>query len=148
MRSLKLLSAALVLAALSAPAYAGAKAEKVEITGGWFRALPAGLPAGGYFTLRNNSDSDIALTGAKVPACGMVMLHKSVESGGMGRMVHVEAVNVPAHGSVSFKPGGYHIMCMKPKATMKPGGHVAVTLEFKSGATASAKFVVKNATGN
>jgi hypothetical protein len=143
MRSLKLLSTAAILVVLTAPAYAG----DVEITGGWFRALPAGLPAGGYFTLTNNSDHEIALTGAKVPACGMVMLHQSVESGGMGRMVHVEKVAVPAHGNITFKPGGYHIMCMKPKAAMKPGGHVTVTLEFKSGATATARFAVKSATG-
>lgn len=143
MRSVKLLSAVALLAALSAPAYAG----QIEITGGWFRALPAGLPAGGYFTLANNGDTDIALTGAKVPACGTVMLHKSMESGGMSRMVHVDKISVPAHGSVTFKPGGYHIMCMHPKPAMKPGATVPVTLEFEGGATATADFAVKSATG-
>lgn len=143
MRSVKLLSAAIVLAALSAPAYAA----DVTITDGWFRALPAGLPAGGYFTLTNNGNTEIALTGAKVAACGMVMLHQSVESGGMGRMVHVDKVSVPAHGSVSFKPGGYHIMCMKPKPAMKIGATVPVTLVFEGGATATADFAVKSATG-
>ena len=30
---------------------------------------------------------------------------------------------MPAAGTVEFEPGGYHLMCMKPKPAMKPGAH-------------------------
>jgi copper(I)-binding protein len=129
---------------LAAPALAA----EVEVSGGWFRALPAGLPAGGYFTLRNTGNDAAVLTGASSSACGMVMLHKSVEKGGMSRMVHVDSVTVPAHGAVAFKPGGYHLMCMKPKPAMTPGARIAVTLEFADGTRTDARFVVKNANGD
>ena len=143
MPSIKALSIAALAAAMASPALAA----QVQVSDGWFRALPAGLPAGGYFTLHNNADSAIDLTGASSPACTSMMLHESIESGGMGRMVMVHKVIVPAHGDVQFKPGGYHIMCMHPKPVMKPGATVPVTLEFADGSKATSDFAVKNAKG-
>ena len=54
-----------------------ALAAPIAITGGWMRALPGNLPAGGYFTLHNGSDKTVTLDGASSPACGILMLHKS-----------------------------------------------------------------------
>jgi hypothetical protein len=67
---------------------------------------------------------------------------------GVDQMVHVDKVEVPAHGSFKFAPGGYHIMCMKPTDAVKPGKSVSVTLKFADGRTISADFPVKNAMGN
>lgn len=143
MRRTKTLSAAALFAGLALPALAA----EVEVSHAWFRALPAGLPAAGYFMLHNSGASDAVLTGALSPACGMLMLHESSESGGMGRMKMVDSVPVPARGTVAFKPGGYHLMCMKPAAAMKPGAMVVVTLTFADGTKTSTRFAVKNAKG-
>ncbi|HEV2562373.1 MAG TPA: copper chaperone PCu(A)C [Rhizomicrobium sp.] len=126
---------------LATPAFAG----PLSVSDAWFRALPANLPAGGYFVLHNNADSNATLTGASSPACGMLMLHKSETSGGMGMMDMVMSVSVPAHGVVKFAPGGYHLMCDAP--SMKPGGSVPVTLEFADGTRLDVEFAVKNAKG-
>jgi copper(I)-binding protein len=61
-------------------------------------------------------------------------------------MMGVKSVPVPAHGSVSFAPGGYHLMCMQPK-DMKPGGTATVTLSFKDGTSLKGDFPIKGATG-
>ena len=143
MRLVKVLEVAALAMLFATPALAA----NVEVSGAWFRALPAGLPAGGYFTLHNNADSEIALTGASSKACSTLMLHRSTNEGGMERMVMVKRVAVPAHGSIAFKPGSYHLMCMKPKPEMKPGGTVSVTLEFADGTKTSADFAVKSAAG-
>lgn len=143
MRCVKCLSIVAILAGLVTPALAA----DVTVGDGWFRALPAGLPAGGYFTLHNNTGKDIALTGASSPACGMVMLHMSMNMGGTSSMMDVNSVAVPAHGEVAFKPGGYHLMCMHPAGAMKPGAKVGVTLEFAGGTKADAMFAVKDAKG-
>ena len=143
MRCAKILSVAAIAAVFAMPAVAA----PIEVSGGWFRALPAGLPAGGYFVLHNNSDKAMALTGAASPACGMVMLHESMNMGGMERMEMVKSVTVPAHGEVAFKPGGYHLMCMKPTKAMMPGATVPVTLDFADGSNTQANFAVKDAKG-
>ena len=77
----------------------------------------------------------------------MLMLHRSVDQGGQERMVEVASVPVPAHGKVSFMPGGYHLMCMSPAAAMRPGQSVPVTLRFADGGSLTASFPVRNATG-
>jgi periplasmic copper chaperone A len=119
----------------------------VTVADPWFRALPANLPAGGYFSLHNTGRWPARLTGTSSLACGMLMLHKSSENGGMSRMEDVSGINVPAGGVVTFAPGGYHLMCMKPTSGMKPGASLAVTLKFSDGSATTAHFAVKNAKG-
>ena len=143
MRCVKVLSLAVLAAGFASPAFA----TQVEIVNAWFRALPAGLPAAGYFTMNNVGAKDAVLTGASSPACGTLMLHKSMDEGGMGHMVHVKSVSVPVHGTVEFEPGGYHLMCMKPTPAMTPGKSVTVTLTFADGTKTATDFIVKNARG-
>jgi copper(I)-binding protein len=73
----------------------------------------------------------------------MVMLHQSREMNGVEHMLAVKSVTVAAHGTVKFQPGGYHLMCMKPKETMVVGHDVPVTLKFADGKTITARFPVK-----
>ena len=124
-----------------------AAAAEVQISDAWIRALPAPSPSGGYFTLRNTGKGEVTLTGAKSPACGMLMLHRSKETGGMSSMEDVASVPVPAGGEIRFAPGGFHLMCMDPTSAIKPGGSVPVTLQFLDKTEASANFAVKNAQG-
>jgi len=132
----------LLLAAATPTAPAG-----LAVSDAWFRALPGTLPAGGYFSLRNSGSAKAVLTGAESPACGMLMLHRSESKGGMAGMDMVNAVDVPAGGSLSFAPGSYHLMCTEPKPVLKPGGSVPVTLLFQGGGQLTARFDVRNATG-
>jgi len=141
------LSALAASLALACAAPCAADAAQVTVGDAWFRALPGGVPAGGYFVLRNEGAKTVTLTGASSPACGNVMLHKSMQMGGMDRMEMVDGVAVPPKGRATFAPGGYHLMCMAPTAAMKPGRFVAVTLEFADGTHLSARFAVKNAMG-
>jgi hypothetical protein len=129
--------------AFVAPAFAappGVTASKP-----WMRYLLPNLPAGGYLVLQNTSDTPAVITGASSPACGMLMLHQTEDTSGMAMMMSVPSVTVPAHGSVSFAPGGYHLMCMQP--VMKPGTTVQVTLSFQDGSTLAVAMPVYGATG-
>jgi hypothetical protein len=126
---------------------APASAAEVQIGDAWIRALPPPVPSGGYFTLRNTGKSEIALTGARSAACGMLMLHRSKEMGGMSSMEDVQSVPVPAGGEIRFAPGGYHLMCMDPTPAITPGASVPVTLQFSDKTEATASFAVKNAQG-
>src|ERR1700761_4519317 len=115
---------------LAAPASA---AGLLNVSDAWMRAMPSGIPSGGYFTLHNGTARGVVLTGASSPGCGSLMLHQSEMTGGMSSMHHVDEVDVPAGGSVAFAPGGYHLMCMDAGPAIKPGGNVPVTLTVKDG---------------
>jgi hypothetical protein len=125
----------------------GFAAGPLAVSDAWIRAMPASIPSGGYFTLRNGTAKDVILTGAATPACGSLMLHQSEMTGGMSSMHHVDEVDVPAGGSVAFAPGGYHLMCMQTTSAITSGGNVPVTLMFKDGSKVTASFAVRNAAG-
>ena len=110
------------------------------------RVVLPSRPAAGYFTLSNSSATDRTLVGAETPACGKLMLHRSVHQGGQDRMEMMSSVPVPAHGAVKFAPGGNHLMCLSPTADVAPGHALTVTLRFADGATLAAIFAVRGAT--
>ena len=136
-----------VLAAAMCGGAALAAPSGLLVSRQWFRLIMPSLPAAGYFTLSNDTDTPQSLVGAASPGCGMLMMHKSVSKNGEENMVMVPSVAVPAHGKVEFAPGGYHLMCMSPTPLMKPGQSVPVTLRLANGTTLNARFPVRGATG-
>ncbi len=119
---------------------AAAQAGNVTVSKPWMRFLLPSIPAAGYMVLQNNGDAPAALTGASSPDCGSLMLHESQDDSGMAMMMMVQSIPIPAHGSVSFAPGGYHLMCMDPK--MKVGDSVPVTLTLQDGTSIVASMPV------
>ncbi len=122
-----------------------AAGHTLSLSGGWVRLLPGSLPAGGYFVLHNDGDRPLKLTGAAGRDYGQVMLHRSVESNGQSQMRQVDSVTLPAHGTLRFAPGGYHLMLMQPKTPLKVGNKVAITLRFSDGETLTAPFALRPA---
>jgi hypothetical protein len=101
-------------------------------------------PAAGYFALENRGATPLVLSGASAPDCQSLMLHKSTETGGMARMAMVASVPVPAHGHISFSPGGFHLMCMQPSGVLLTHkGTETVTLHFADGGSVGAPFAIQ-----
>ena len=117
----------------------------LSVSDAWMRVVLPSRPAAGYFTLSNTSAKDRTLVGAETPACGKLMLHRSVHEGGQDRMEMVSSVAVPAHGTVRFAPGGNHLMCLSPMVDVAPGHALTVTLRFADGGTLAAIFAVRGA---
>jgi copper(I)-binding protein len=138
--------AAAVFALLAGSPTLAAEAN-VTVENPWVRFIIKARPAAGYFTLRNDGDTATKLTGASSSACGMLMMHRSTNENGVDKMLPVKSVPVPAHGSVSFAPGNYHLMCMSPSNAMALGANVPVTLKFADGQSVTAQFPVKGAGG-
>ena len=128
-----------------APAASALPAAPVAVTDAWVRWLPAGLPMGGYFSLRNLGKQPLHLVGATSPGYRMVMLHESINRGGMERMVHVAQLTIAPGRSVRFAPGGYHLMLMHAASTVQPGTRVRIDLQFKGHAPYPVEFTVKSA---
>ena len=131
------------------PASASTAATAITVEHGWVRWLPAGLPAAGYVVIRNGGGKPLELTGADSADYGMAMLHRSMRKDGKDTMQRVDAIAVPAHGSVALSPGGYHLMLMNPKHAIAPGDSVHLSLHFSDGETLQATWPVRpaNASG-
>jgi copper(I)-binding protein len=134
----------IALTLLSAPALA--QPDTLSVTHPWMRYLLPSIPAAGYMTVQNNGASPATIIGAASPACAMLMLHQSSDASGMAMMMDVPSITIPPHGSVTFAPGGYHLMCMSP--AMKIGGQVPVTLTLQDGTKLAATLPVYGAQGS
>lgn len=126
------------------PAFAAGGASAVHAKEAWIRWLPGTLPAAGYVSLSNTGDKPVVLDGAASADYGSAALHETRNKGGVSEMVHVGKITIPAHGTLAFQPGGYHLMLTKAKKPIKPGDTVRVTLLFEGGDKLMVNFEVRN----
>jgi copper(I)-binding protein len=141
---------ACVLLAAAGAAFAAAPAPAgVKVEHAWIRWLSVSLPSTGYAVIVNGSDATVRLTGARSADYGTAMLHRSLLANSDSRMVMVDALDIPAHGSVKLAPGDYHLMLTHPTRALKPGDTVPVTLHFAGGGELQVNFSVlpANSTG-
>lgn len=100
----------------------------------WVRALPPGMHmTAGFGTIGNPGSEAIELTAFSSPQFGDVSLHRSETVDGVSRMRAVPSLVVAAGASVELKPGGYHLMLMKPAAPLQAGQSVSLTMTAADG---------------
>lgn len=137
---------ALALLAALAPLAAHAheyRAGAVTIGHPYIHAAPAAArSAAGYMTLQNQGDAPAVLVAveAELPRS---MIHDSVESDGVVSMQHVEDLTVAPGETVTFAPGGLHVMFMGIEEPLAIGDRLPATLVFADGARAEVEFVVE-----
>jgi len=126
-------------------ASAGCAAECVPtVEDGWIRPGPPSMPMrAGFGTIENSCDAAVAITGASSPAFGDVSVHESTVVDGISRMREVAELVVPAHGSVTLAPGGYHLMLMQPTAELAPGDKVQVEFTLRDGSILRGELEVR-----
>jgi len=99
----------------------------------WVRLPPPVMDAtAGYMVVENAGDQDVVLIAVDSPMAEHVMMHGMQMSEGRMHMFPLPEVHVPAHASVSFVPGGMHIMLMGLHAPLRAGQ--SVHFEFKTSA--------------
>ena len=110
----------------------------------WIREAPPTVTVmAAYMTLRNQTDRDITLICAESPAFEDVMFHRTEINDGMAKMRHADKIVIPAHSSFDFAPGGFHLMLMGRKNTLREGDNVDLTLIFEQKENQEITAVVK-----
>ena len=116
----------------------------IEIRDPWIReAPPVTKVLAAYMTLENHSDQPLTITDSSSPAFERVEIHKSEMHAGMARMKHQKNLEIPPHGRVELKPGGYHLMLMGRKHPLHAGDKVEITLGFSDGTRMTATAEVR-----
>lgn len=95
----------------------------------WIRPAPPNAPSlAAYFVIKNNTDNDIRIVDSNSPAFDMTMIHNTVIEDGVAKMIHMDALKIPANGSTELAPLGTHMMLMRPEQTLTIGDEVSITL--------------------
>lgn len=139
----RLLVPVLSAACLSAAAPAAEAGSGIRVANAWVRASAVtGRPAAGYMTITAGKSGD-TLLGASSPSAARIEMHESMMHDGMMMMTSLKSVPVAANGSVSFAPGGKHLMLFGLDPKVAPGGTMAIDLNFAKAGKVSVTAPVK-----
>ena len=97
----------------------------------------------GYLTIRNDGAEPDRLYFAACACAERVELHTSQMQGGVGRMVRLPSITIPAGGQVTLKPGGAHLMFVGLKGRVSAGQDQTVTLGFARAGRLAVRFPVR-----
>ncbi len=124
-------------------AHPDAHSADIQVKDAWIRWLPANVPGGGYMTLINTGPAPRVLIGASSPDYGEVSIHQTRIREGLTEMARMESVELKPLIPVRFAEGGYHLMLMQPKRSLRPGDRVPITLHFAQGPSIEVPFEVR-----
>jgi periplasmic copper chaperone A len=139
--------AALASFLLSPPLRAeNAASGNLVITQAWSRATPGGAKvAGGYLTIENKGNSPDRLLSGSTAVAKNIEVHQMAVDNGVMTMRAVEGGLVIEPGkTVTFAPGGHHLMFLGLKAPLKQGEQVPVTLKFEHAGAVKVAFEVQS----
>jgi copper(I)-binding protein len=135
---------ALLLAASAAPALAQEfKAGDVVVENPWARATPKGADVGaGYLTILNKGAAPDSLTGGAADFATVEIHEMKSENGVMQMRQITDGLAIPARGTVTLAPGGYHLMFTHLAHPLTKGETVKATLNFEHAGAVAVEFKV------
>ena len=119
-------------------------ASTMAVDTAWMRQPPPGASVGGgYMTLTNTGAEPDRLVAVSADFAGRAEVHQMAVTNGMMMMQPIEVgLEIPAGGSVTLAPGGYHIMFMDLARSPAAGDTVDVTLTFEHAGTLTVPLAV------
>jgi hypothetical protein len=122
----------------------GPERPGLELSRGWVRAAPPGARVtAAYFELRNGTSGAVRVTGARCDLAETVEIHESVTEEGVAGMRPRAVVPVAAGESVSFAPGGLHLMLIGLERPASPGESTRLTLLLEGAPSLEAVLEVR-----
>ena len=118
----------ILIALLSACNFAGA--TDIDVKSAWVRGTVEGQKRSGAF-MTITSKQNAALVGAASPVAGVVEVHEMKMAGDRMLMRAIPRLELPAGKPVDLSRGGYHIMLMELRQTLKPGQKVPLELKIE-----------------
>jgi copper(I)-binding protein len=126
------------------PIAAAAEEAGVSVRDAWVRETPPGIAmTAGYMVLQNNTSRSQVLVAASSSGFETVMIHRTIAKEGMTGMKHAPQIELLPNASLLFAPGGYHLMLLNPKRTLRAGDRVDITLEFRGGLVVPVAYEVR-----
>ena len=110
-----------------------AASGNIEITDGWVRPGSAGMMTAAYFTITNGTAGTDTLINVASDVTDDTQIHESFEQeGGMMGMREIGMIPIESNSSAELKPGGMHIMIIRPFQDVIEGDSVSFVLNFSN----------------
>lgn len=138
-----------IAVAVAQPAPATIKAGALQMEAPWLRATPGSAKVGaGYLRITNAGSEADRLVGASMPLAARGEVHEMMMQNGVMHMAALaQGLPIPPGKTVELKPGGFHLMFLDLKGSLKEGQHVDVTLMFEKAGSVTVIFPVQGLGG-
>lgn len=109
-------------------------------------ASPVSKTGAGYLTLVNRGRTPDRLVAVSTASAARADIHGTTSSNGVMQMrAQADGVTVPPGGTVTFAPGGLHVMFIGLKQSLPPGTMVDARLRFEKAGEVAVKFQAESA---
>lgn len=121
-----------------------ADTSQIRFTKGWIRHLPPVVPMrAGYVQINNNSKQAHEIIAFESEDFDRVELHETMIVDGAMSMMELDSLPLPANSTEELKPGGKHLMLIRPRQPLEIGQDVKLTVSFQDGTSQTIRFEVK-----
>ena len=142
------LTATLVLLSLFFMHSLAVAASTLQVKTPWIReAPPTATVLAAYMVLNNAADAQCLITHIESPDFRDARIHRTVVEDGVAKMLPVEQLQVPAHGSITLEPGGLHLMLFDPLRSLQEGDTVTLVIHEGNGNSVTVQAPVVRNTG-
>lgn len=121
----------------------GAAMGDAKPTGAAMAGGEGGSNGAMYLTISNSGDAPDRLVKASGDIAKSIELHTVIKNGDVMQMRPVEAIDVPAKGSVKLMPGSFHVMLIGLNRELKLGDTFDITLQFEKAGPIKVQATVK-----
>ncbi len=116
----------------------------VEFSQGWIKQLPDVVPVrAGYLTVINSSSTAQEIIAVESSTFEKVEIHETQMNDGVMQMVQQDSIFIAAESQVELKPGGKHLMLIRPQKTLEIDDIIQLTVTFYNGKTQPLQLKVK-----
>lgn len=97
-----------------------------------------------FMVISSHSDEDKQIVSASADVAERIELHTHIMEGDVMMMREVESYDIPANGSVTLEPMGYHVMLIGLKAPLVGGESFPLTLTTAKGEEFTVSVEIKS----
>lgn len=107
---------------------------EVLVNNAQIRLLPPGVPnTSVYFDIENTGDEDVIIVGGSTAVADSVEIHRHIMTEDSMRMERQAELKIKPHSTVTFAPGGLHLMVFSLSKPLVEGQNVSLSLTTQSG---------------
>jgi len=110
--------------------------------------LPGSDAGVAYMTIENRTDAPVTITGVSSPQFDRVEIHETSLVDGVSQMRQLHRIDIGGNASVTFQPGGRHIMLIGPKDAVAVGSAVTLELSHSQGQLIVSATLADRSPGN
>ena len=116
----------------------------IVIGNAWINEAPPTVNVhAGYFVAENRGPDTIELIQITSPDYRAVEMHRSIIVDGTAKMEIQQTVSIEPGQTLTFQPGGYHLMLFNPARALKQGDSVELVFSFSDDTTLTATAEIK-----